>query len=104
MAARGKLGRGRLEYRDGHVRARTTMCETGKNSVSLLSSVLSDGRHGEPQRVYIWVHLIHSPLQRKLTQRHRLTMYVCMLSRSVMSDSIDPINCSPPGTSVHGIF
>ena len=25
-------------------------------------------------------------------------------SRSVMSDSLDPMDCSPPGSSVHGIF
>ena len=29
---------------------------------------------------------------------------VCALSRSVMSDSWDLLNCSPPGSSVHGIF
>ena len=25
-------------------------------------------------------------------------------SRSIMSDSCDPVDCSPPGSSVHGIF
>ena len=29
---------------------------------------------------------------------------VCMLSRSVVSDSCDPKDCSPPGSSVHGIL
>ena len=29
---------------------------------------------------------------------------VCALSCSVMSDSWDLLNCSPPGSSVHGIF
>ena len=27
-----------------------------------------------------------------------------MLSRSVMSDSLDPLDCSPAGSSIHGIF
>ena len=28
----------------------------------------------------------------------------CSISHSVMSDSLWPMNCSPPGSSVHGIF
>ena len=28
----------------------------------------------------------------------------CVLSCSVVSDSCDPMDCSPPGPSVHGIF
>ena len=28
----------------------------------------------------------------------------CLLSRSVVSDSCDPTDCSPPGSSVHGIL
>ena len=31
-------------------------------------------------------------------------MYVCVLSPSVVSDSCDLMDCSPPGASVHGIF
>ena len=27
-----------------------------------------------------------------------------VLSQSVMSDSLDPVDCSPPGSSVHGDF
>ena len=27
---------------------------------------------------------------------------MCVLSHSVMSDFFDPMNCSPPGSSVHG--
>ena len=30
-------------------------------------------------------------------------IHACMLSRSVESYSFDPMNCSPPGSSVHGI-
>ena len=30
--------------------------------------------------------------------------YICVLSRSVMSDSCDPIACNLPGSCVHGIF
>ena len=28
----------------------------------------------------------------------------CVLSRSVVSDSLQPLDCSPPGSSVHGIL
>ena len=31
-------------------------------------------------------------------------MHVCMLSRFRVSDSCDPVDCSPPGFSVHGFF
>ena len=31
-------------------------------------------------------------------------MYVCVLVTSVVSDSCDPVDCSPPGSSVHGIL
>ena len=27
-----------------------------------------------------------------------------VLSCSVVSDSLDPVDCSPPGSSVHGVF
>ena len=29
---------------------------------------------------------------------------MCMLSRSLMSSSLQPMDCSPPDSSVHGIF
>ena len=29
---------------------------------------------------------------------------VCVFSCSVLSDSCDPMDCSPPGSSVHGIL
>ena len=31
-----------------------------------------------------------------------MILSVCVLSRSVMSDSYNPIDCSPPDSSVHG--
>ena len=31
-------------------------------------------------------------------------MHVCVLSHSVVSDSLRPMDCSPPGSSVHGDF
>ena len=34
----------------------------------------------------------------------RVPLRACMLSYSVVSDSYDPMDCSPPGSSVHGIF
>ena len=30
--------------------------------------------------------------------------YVCCISCSVMSDSLNPMNCSPPGSSAQGIL
>ena len=30
--------------------------------------------------------------------------HVCILSSSVVSDSVTPLDCSPPGSSVHGIL
>ena len=33
-----------------------------------------------------------------------MCMAVCTLSPSVVSDSCDPMDCSPPGSSVHGIL
>ena len=30
--------------------------------------------------------------------------FTCVLSCSVVSDLCDPMDCSPPGSSVHGIF
>ena len=29
---------------------------------------------------------------------------MCMLDCSVLSNSLDPMDCGPPGSSVHGIF
>ena len=31
-------------------------------------------------------------------------VYVCVLVTSVVSDSCDLVDCSPPGSSVHGIL
>ena len=36
----------------------------------------------------------------KLTTHHFIGF--CVLSHSVMSDSLQPMDCSPPGSSVHG--
>ena len=33
-----------------------------------------------------------------------LNICVCIISCSVVSDSYDPVDCSLPGSSVHGIF
>ena len=59
----------------------------------------------------------HKPQDKKKTEKARLyrqaaqeeqsplvIFYVCVLSRSVMSDSTGPPDCSPPGYSVYGIF
>ena len=31
-------------------------------------------------------------------------VYMCVLSHSVVSDSLQPLDCSLPDSSVHGIF
>ena len=31
-------------------------------------------------------------------------LHACVLSRSVVSNSFNPMDCSPPGSSVHGII
>ena len=31
-------------------------------------------------------------------------VHACLLSRSVVSDSCGPMDCGPPGSSVHGVF
>ena len=36
-------------------------------------------------------------------QRTLIVLRVCVLSRLVVSDSLQPLDCSPPGSSVHGI-
>ena len=38
------------------------------------------------------------------TSRHTLTGVCVCVSHSIMSDSLRPMDCSPPGSSVHGIF
>ena len=46
----------------------------------------------------------HPQNERKYLQRKQLTMDWWWFSSSVMSDSCDPMDCSRPGSSVHGIF
>ena len=40
----------------------------------------------------------------KFPRPHSLWYYVCVLSCSVVSDSLQHMDCSPLGSSVHGIF
>ncbi|CAN0562304.1 unnamed protein product [Rangifer tarandus platyrhynchus] len=35
---------------------------------------------------------------------HIQTLLACVLSHSTVSDSVTPMDCSPPGSSVHGIL
>ena len=46
----------------------------------------------------------YGPIPIILQCSHFIHTYVCFLSRSVVSDSCDPIDCSLPGFSVHGIL
>ena len=55
--------------------------------------------HNKQEKV-IWQLYIHL----KHVFQNLVHLYVCVLCRSVMSDSCNAINCSPPGSSVHGIF
>ena len=36
--------------------------------------------------------------------RVHMCVCVCVFSCSVVSDVCDPMGCSPPGSSVHGVF
>ena len=51
-------------------------------------------------------HPAYLCLQWKEIQRRKnfhCPLCVCVLSRLVVSDSLQPLDCSPPGSSVHGI-
>ena len=49
--------------------------------------------------IYIW--LIHTVVQQKLTiSVSKAILCVCSQSRSTLCD---PVDCNPPGSSVHGI-
>ena len=61
--------------------------------------------------VYIYINLyvymcIIAFIEHLLNIRCQALWYmcVCVYMHSVVSDSCDPVDCSPPGTSVHGIF
>ena len=47
------------------------------------------------------VYISSSDLSHKLLS---CSMHACMLSCLVVTNSLDPVNCSLPGSSAHGIF
>ena len=59
-------------------------------------------RHFYPRRKYYGNR--YGPIPIILQHSHFIHTYVCFLSRSVVSESCDPIDCSLPGSSSHGIL
>ena len=53
--------------------------------------------HWPPQRTY-WMWFPNGCIKPSVTER------ACLLSCSVVSDSLQPVECSLPGSSVHGIL
>ena len=51
---------------------------------------------------YVYLQLIHFAVQKNLTQHCKATMCCAVLSHSVVSDSLQPMACSPSGSSVYG--
>ena len=62
------------------------------------------------QTLSIFIYLSHNSLRYHSMDlsfnyyRHCTGNLCCVLSRSVVSDSFNPINCNLPGSCVHGIF
>ena len=42
--------------------------------------------------------------KRHINREYVVCMCICVLCHSAVSDFGDPMDCSPPGSSVHGIF
>ena len=55
------------------------------------------------QRTYIHTYSIRNILVYRI-QKSLYSKWWWWFSHSVVSDSCDPVDCSPPGSSVHGIF
>ena len=53
--------------------------------------------------VYIYI-FFHIAVHQKLMQHCKSTMHACMLSLQSCPTLCDPVDCSPPGSSVHGIL
>ena len=53
--------------------------------------------------MYVYVQLNHFAVHLKLTQHCKLTMLIVQ-SLSHVRLSFDPMDCSPPGFSVHQIY
>ena len=78
----------------------------------LLGSWLLSTWSGLSNRCVLWsapswkpvVHTSWIPQQTSRTGSLEMSVCVCVLSGSVMSDTWDPIDCSLPGSSVHGIL
>ena len=56
------------------------------------------------QHVFIYISSRLSQLWQLQMPKCSIVVYVCVSSRSVMSDLCDPMDCSPTASSVHGIL
>ena len=66
-------------------------------------SDLSVGERIE-KMIYVYVWLVHYVVQQKLTQHDKaILLLLCLVAKLCLTDSCSPMDCNPPGSSVHGI-
>ena len=51
-----------------------------------------------------WHFLLGASLKGTSPERERYSLFKGKWSRSVVSDSLQPVDCSPPSSSIHGIL
>ena len=91
----------------------------GKEKISMLSEVLSSKENKNHDLFLLWIVSIsqRESVQRAYKARKAviivkadfwlcmcMCVHMCMFSHSVVSDSLWPMDYSPPGSSVHGIL
>ena len=62
------------------------------------------GRRSKEEERHVHVWLIHFAVQQKLTQRCKATKRLHVKSLQSCLTLCDPMHCSPPGSSIHGIL
>ena len=62
------------------------------------------GRKSKKEGIYVYIWLIHFIVQQKLTQHYKATMQVKVLVGQLCLTLCDPMDCSPPGSSVQAIL
>ena len=62
------------------------------------------GERPKREGVYVYTELIHFIVHQETTQYHKATMCVCVLLTQSCPALCNPMDCNPPGSSVHGIF
>ena len=83
---------------EGRARQAAGLCPQGRTSGQ---ACLSPPEPGEPRRWRFRIRALLPPLDAVTEKRlNRDSAHGC----SIVSDSCDPTDCSPPGSSVHGIL